>query len=104
MVKIERNYVFEGPSGKRTLKDLFEGRRQLIIYHFMFDPNWNQGCPACTRHVNTMGDLSPLNDLDATFVLVSRAALPKLEAYRAKRVGSLLGSPRSAANSITTFT
>lgn len=85
MVKIEKNYVFEGSNGKRTLNDLFEGRRQLIVYHFMFEPNWNKGCPACTRHVNTIGDLSPLNDLDTTFVLVSRAPLTKLEAYKAEK-------------------
>lgn len=85
MVKIEKNYVFEGPNGKRTLNDLFEGRGQLIVYHFMFDPAWNKGCPACTRHVNTIGDLSPLNNLDTTFVLVSRAPLPKLEAYQEEK-------------------
>jgi predicted dithiol-disulfide oxidoreductase (DUF899 family) len=85
MVQIEKNYVFEGPNGRRTLKDLFEGRRQLIVYHFMFDPSWDKGCPACTRHVNTIGDLSPLNDLDTTFVLVSRAPFSKLEAYKAEK-------------------
>jgi predicted dithiol-disulfide oxidoreductase (DUF899 family) len=104
MVKIEKTYVFEGPNGKRTLKELFEGRRQLIIYHFMFDPNWSKGCPACTRHVNTIGDLSPLSDLDTTFVLVSRAPLPKLEAYKAEKVGSSPGFPRWAATSTTTST
>jgi predicted dithiol-disulfide oxidoreductase (DUF899 family) len=45
MVKLEKTYVFEGPNGKRTLQDLFEGRRQLIVYHFMFDPDWTKGCP-----------------------------------------------------------
>jgi predicted dithiol-disulfide oxidoreductase (DUF899 family) len=85
MVKIDKDYVFDGPNGKRNLKDLFEGRRQLIVYHFMFDPNWENGCPACTRHVNSLGDLSPLNERDTTFVLVSRAPLPKLEAYKAEK-------------------
>src|SRR6185437_9850694 len=85
MVKIEKNYVFEGPNGKRTFKDLFDCRRQLIVYHFMFDPNWDKGCPACTRHVDAIGDLSPLNDLDTTFVLVSRAGLSKLEAYKKEK-------------------
>src|SRR5690348_16313934 len=85
MVKIEKEYVFDGPSGKRNLKALFEGQRQLIIYHFMFDPSWNKGCPACTRHVNAIGDLSPLSDLDTAFVLVSRAPFPKLEAYKAEK-------------------
>jgi predicted dithiol-disulfide oxidoreductase (DUF899 family) len=85
MVKIDKDYVFDGPNGKRTLKTLFEGRRQLIVYHFMFDPNWDKGCPACTRHINAVGDLSPLNDHDTTFVLVSRAPLPKLQAYKAEK-------------------
>jgi predicted dithiol-disulfide oxidoreductase (DUF899 family) len=85
MVKLEKTYVFEGPNGKRTLQDLFEGRRQLIVYHFMFDPDWSKGCPACTRHVNAIGDLSPLSDLDTSFVLVSRAPLAKLEAYKAEK-------------------
>lgn len=85
MVKIAMEYIFDGPNGKRNLKDLFEGRRQLIVYHFMFDPNWDKGCPACTRHVNAIGDLSRLNDLDTTFVLVSRVSLPKLEAYKAEK-------------------
>jgi len=45
-VKVEKNYVFDGPKGKETLTDLFDGRRQLIIHHFMFDPSWDEGCPA----------------------------------------------------------
>jgi len=84
MVRIDKNYVFDGPHGKQNLEVLFEGRRQLIVYHFMFDPNWDKGCPACTRHVNALGDLSPLNERDTTFVLVSRAPHPKLEAYKAE--------------------
>lgn len=85
MVKIEKRYFFDGPTGKQSLKDLFEGRRQLIVYHFMFDPEWDNGCPGCTRYVNALGDLSSLNDRDTTFVLVSRAPLPKLDAYRARK-------------------
>ena len=84
MVRTGKDYVFDGPNGKQNLKALFEGRRQLIVYHFMFDPNWDKGCPACTRHVNALGDLSPLNERDTTFVLVSRAPHPKLEAYKAE--------------------
>src|ERR1039458_8780550 len=49
MVKIEKNYVFGGPHGTPSLKDLFEGRRQLIVYHFMFDPAWDKGCSGCCR-------------------------------------------------------
>src|SRR5690242_19003146 len=85
MVKIDKDYVFDGPNGKRTLTDLFAGRRELIVYHFMFDPSWAKVCPACTRHVNAIGDLSPLNDRDTTFVLVSRAPYPKLEDYKAEK-------------------
>jgi predicted dithiol-disulfide oxidoreductase (DUF899 family) len=76
MVRTGKDYVFDGPNGKQNLKALFEGRRQLIVYHFMFDPNWDKGCPACTRHVNALGDLSPLNERDTTFVLLSRAPHP----------------------------
>ncbi len=85
MVKTDKAYVFDGPNGKQNLKTLFEGRRQLIVYHFMFDPGWDKGCPACTRRVDAIGDLSPLNDLDTTFVLVSRAPFSKLEAYKVER-------------------
>jgi predicted dithiol-disulfide oxidoreductase (DUF899 family) len=85
MVKIEKPYVFDGPKGKQSLGDLFEGRRQLIVYHFMFDPAWENGCKGCTGYVQALGDLSMLNDRDTTFVLVSRAPLAKLEAYKAKK-------------------
>jgi predicted dithiol-disulfide oxidoreductase (DUF899 family) len=90
MVKIEKDYVFHGTKGKQHLKALFDGRRQLIIYHFMFDPAWNKGCPACTGYVDALGDLSLLNDRDTTFALVSRAPLAKLKAYEAKRGWSVL--------------
>jgi predicted dithiol-disulfide oxidoreductase (DUF899 family) len=85
MVKIEKDYVFDGPNGKQNLKSLFDGRQQLIVYHFMFDPAWDKGCPGCTGYVNALGDLSMLNDCDTTFVIVSRAPLAKLEAYRAQK-------------------
>src|SRR5207237_10812182 len=64
---------------------LFDGRRQLIVYHFMFDPAWDKGCPGCTGYVNALGDLSMLNERDTTFVLISRAPLAKLEAYKADK-------------------
>jgi predicted dithiol-disulfide oxidoreductase (DUF899 family) len=85
MVKIEKDYVFDGPGGKNDLEGLFDGRRQLIVYHFMFDPKWEKGCPGCTRYVNALGDLSMLRDRDTTFVLASRAPLAKLEAYKAEK-------------------
>jgi predicted dithiol-disulfide oxidoreductase (DUF899 family) len=83
MVKIQKDYLFECPEGKRSLADLFDGRRQLIVYHFMFDPEWDKGCPGCTGYVDALGDLSMLKDRDTTFVLISRAPLAKLEAYKA---------------------
>src|SRR5437016_2411028 len=85
MVRIDKDYVFDGPDGKRGLRDLFDGRRQLIVYHFMFDPEWDKGCAGCTGYVDALGDLSMLNDRDTTFVLVSRAPLAKLEAYKASK-------------------
>jgi predicted dithiol-disulfide oxidoreductase (DUF899 family) len=85
MVKLEKSYEFEGPQGKRTLNALFDGRRQLIVYHFMFDPGWDKGCSGCTGFVNALGDLSLLEKSDTTFVVVSRAPLAKLEAYKAEK-------------------
>lgn len=87
MVRIEKNYVFDGPEGKKSLRDLFDGRRQLIVYHFMFDPEWDKGCSGCTGFVDALNpvDLSVLNDRDTSFALVSRAPLEKLETYKASR-------------------
>src|ERR1700716_2265440 len=82
MVKIEKSYLFDGPGGEESLKDLFEGRRQLVVYHFMFDPAWEKGCAGCTSYVNAIGDLSMLDRCDTTFAMVSRAPLAKLEAYK----------------------
>jgi len=85
MVRIEKNYMFEGPDGEQSLKDLFEDRRQLVVYHFMFDPSWEKGCPGCTGYVNGFGDLGMLNKCDTTFAMVSRAPLAKLEAYKSQK-------------------
>jgi predicted dithiol-disulfide oxidoreductase (DUF899 family) len=85
MVKIEKDYAFDGPNGKQALSALFDGRRQLIVYHFMFDPEWDKGCSGCTKWVDALGDLSGLNVRDTTLVLVSRAPLAKLDAYKAQR-------------------
>ena len=89
MVNIDKEYVFDGPQGKKSLRDLFDGRRQLIVYHFMFDPEWEKGCPGCTGYVDAIGDLSMLHDRDTTFVVISRAPLPKLEAYRTQKGWSI---------------
>jgi predicted dithiol-disulfide oxidoreductase (DUF899 family) len=82
MVRIEKDYTFMGPGGAIGLPDLFEGRRQLIVYHFMFDPRWDAGCMGCTGFVDALGDLSMLPERDTTFALVSRAPLDKLAAYK----------------------
>ena len=89
MVKIEKDYGFDGPNGKQALNALFDDHRQLIVYHFMFDPEWDKGCPGCTKWVDALGDLSGLNDRDTTLVLVSRAPLAKLDAYKAQRGWSI---------------
>jgi predicted dithiol-disulfide oxidoreductase (DUF899 family) len=85
MVKLDKEYIFEGPQGKQSLKDLFESRQQLIVYHFMFDPAWDKGCGGCTGYVDALGDLSMLGECDTSFALVSRAPLAKLEAYKKSR-------------------
>jgi predicted dithiol-disulfide oxidoreductase (DUF899 family) len=85
MVKLEKAYVFDGPNGQVRLVDLFDGRHQLIVYHFMFDPDWDKGCPGCTGLVDAMGDLKMLAERDTSFVLISRAPLAKLEKYKKVR-------------------
>ena len=85
MVKIEKAYSFDGPGGKQNLKALFDGRRQLVIYHFMFDPAWDKGCSGCTTWVDALGDLSLLKNRDTSFVVVSRAPLAKLESYKVQK-------------------
>jgi predicted dithiol-disulfide oxidoreductase (DUF899 family) len=85
-VKVE-NYVFDGPRGNETLADLFDGRNQLIVYHFMFGPEWDEGCPSCSFNMDhTDGALVHLAQRDVTFVAISRAPLPKIEAFK-KRMG-----------------
>jgi predicted dithiol-disulfide oxidoreductase (DUF899 family) len=87
MVKIEKDYVFTGPGGEASLLDLFEGRLQLILGHFMFDPSWEDGCPSCTAGADEMADglFEHLHARDTTLVQVSRAPLEKIERYKAKK-------------------
>ena len=85
MVKMEKEYLFEGPNGRMTLADLFDGRRQLIIYHFMFDPSWVDGCPSCTYLTDNIPRLASIQANDTSLVLVSRAPLAKLEDYKARK-------------------
>jgi predicted dithiol-disulfide oxidoreductase (DUF899 family) len=85
MVEIEKEYTFEGPEGPATLLDLFEGRRQLIVQHFMFDPSWDDGCPSCTYALDDLGHLPHLHEKDTSFAVVSRAPLTKIESYKQRR-------------------
>jgi predicted dithiol-disulfide oxidoreductase (DUF899 family) len=85
-VRIDKDYVFEGPAGKASLLDLFEGRRQLIIQHFMFDPSWDEGCPYCSYSADSVGQLAHLHACDTTFAAVSRAPVSKIEPFR-QRMG-----------------
>jgi predicted dithiol-disulfide oxidoreductase (DUF899 family) len=86
-VKVEKDYVFAGPSGATSLRDLFAGRRQLVVYHFMFDTDWQQGCKSCSLLADTFdGGSLHLPARDVSFVAVSRAPLAKLEAFK-KRMG-----------------
>ena len=85
--RVDKRYVFEGPKGKETLADLFEGRSQLVVYHFMFAPEWNEGCPHCSFWADNFNGIGVhLNHRDVTFVAISRAPLDKLEAFK-KRMG-----------------
>jgi predicted dithiol-disulfide oxidoreductase (DUF899 family) len=76
MVRIDKEYVFEGPEGRVTLPDLFHGRRQLMVSHFMFDPEWDDGCPSCTAGADEASDglFAHLHARDTTLVYVTRAA------------------------------
>lgn len=84
MVRVDADYVFEGPMGDVGLIDLFEGRGQLIVHHFMFDPAWENGCGHCTSFANNGPYPPELHDKDISYVMVSRAPFEKLEAYRHK--------------------
>ncbi|MGQ4878599.1 DUF899 domain-containing protein [Billgrantia sp. LNSP4103-1] len=84
MVEVRADYGFEGPQGQAGLLDLFEGRRQLIVYHFMFGPDWEAGCDGCSWVVDAMTHPAHLNARDTTLVLVSRAPREKLVSYQAR--------------------
>ena len=86
-VKVDKEYVFEGPNGKESLSDLFEDKSQLMIYHFMFGPDWDEGCPSCSFWAdNYNGIVVHLKHREITMLAISRAKLEKLEAYK-KRMG-----------------
>jgi predicted dithiol-disulfide oxidoreductase (DUF899 family) len=86
-VKVDKEYVFDAPGGKETLSDLFDGKSQLIVYHFMFGPEWEEGCRSCSfvsDHID--GSIAHLANRDVTLLAVSRAPLSKIEEFK-KRMG-----------------
>ena len=86
-VKVSKPYVFDGPNGKETLAELFENRSQLVVYHFMFNPEWDEGCPHCSFWADNFNPNGVhLNQRDVTLVAISRAPLAKLDAFK-KRMG-----------------
>lgn len=84
MVEVRADYAFEGEQGTATLLELFEGRRQLIVYHFMFGPDWEAGCDGCSWVVDAMTHPAHLNARDTSLVLISRAPLKSLQRYQAR--------------------
>ena len=85
--RVEKSYRFEGPNGALSLADLFDGRSQLIVYHFMLAPDWEEGCKSCSFWADHFdGILVHLQHRDVTLTAVSRAPLARIEAYR-KRMG-----------------
>ncbi len=85
--QVTKSYVFDGAGGKKTLAELFEGRRQLIVYHFMFDPAWDVGCTSCSFVMdNLSGAILHLTGGDTSFAVISRAPLEKLERFK-ERMG-----------------
>lgn len=86
-VRVEKKYTFEAPGGKESLADLFGGRSQLVVYHFMFGPGWEEGCPSCSFISDTINpNVVHLAQRDVTLLAVSRAPLAKIEAFK-KRMG-----------------
>ena len=84
---VTKDYVFEGPKGRESLGDLFDGRSQLIVYHFMFDPGWAAGCPHCSHWADSFnGSIVHLNHRDVSMVAISQAPYRQLEAYH-QRMG-----------------
>jgi predicted dithiol-disulfide oxidoreductase (DUF899 family) len=85
-VRVEKDYVFQGTDGELGLLDLFEGRTQLIVQHFMFDPAWDEGCPVCSYQADSLGHPAHLHAHDTTYAAVSRAPIGKIEPFR-RRMG-----------------
>jgi len=84
-VKVAKEYIFDTASGERTLRDLFAGRSQLLVYHFMFGPEWTDGCPVCSYWADNFNDvIIHLNQRDVTMICASRAPVGRLAAYKAR--------------------
>jgi predicted dithiol-disulfide oxidoreductase (DUF899 family) len=97
-VRVEKEYRFDTDQGTRTLAELFDGRSQLLVYHFMFGPSYEAGCPACTSMADTINGVIPhLNARDVTMLLVSRAPLERLLAYK-RRMGWSIPWASTAGN------
>ena len=105
MVRIDKAYEFQGPKGKASLQDLFEGRRQLLLYHFMFAPGVNgwpkAGCPGCSFFLDQMGNMAHLQARDVSFAVVSRAPPANIRGYQ-KRMGWTLPWYSSAGSDFNT--
>jgi predicted dithiol-disulfide oxidoreductase (DUF899 family) len=103
MVEVDEEYVCEGGGGKATLLDLFEGRRQLVVYHFMFAPEWDAGCRSCSGFLDQIGHLAHLKARDTSFAAVSRA--PTRGSCRSRRgwAGCCPGTRRTAVTSTATW-
>jgi predicted dithiol-disulfide oxidoreductase (DUF899 family) len=85
--KVDKSYVFDGPDGKETLAQLFGNKSQLVVYHFMFGPDWDEGCPHCSFWADNFNGIDVhLSQRDVSFVAISRAPLAKIEAFK-KRMG-----------------
>jgi predicted dithiol-disulfide oxidoreductase (DUF899 family) len=85
MFRIDKDYVFEGKNGNVRLLDLFEGRRQLIVYHFMYGPEWETPCPGCSRRIDDVGHLAHLHARDTTFAVVALAQYDRLRALKQRK-------------------
>ena len=86
-VQVDKEYVFDGPNGKQTLSELFDGRSQLIVYHFMYAPGWDAACPSCSFWADNFNGIGVhLNQRDVTMIAVSRAPYNKIDAYK-RRMG-----------------
>lgn len=101
--RVDKEYVFEGPRGRETLAQLFEQWSQLIVYHFMFAPEWDAGCPHCSHWADSFDEcIVHLNQRDVTMVAVSRAPYANLAAYLERMAGASSRFRRWRTTSITT--